>query len=104
MLQDAFRTGAYAAISYAGSVDEIRAVFEVYLEKLANVLTGNGFTVSSAVLDGSAAETLLAALEPGDLAVMTSHGHGGVKRWLLGSVADKLVRGATVPVLIARGS
>jgi hypothetical protein len=31
---------------------------------------------------------------------MTTHGRGGVRRWLLGSVADKLVRAAAAPVLL----
>jgi nucleotide-binding universal stress UspA family protein len=31
---------------------------------------------------------------------MTTHGRGGLKRWLLGSVAEKLVRHAAAPVLL----
>jgi nucleotide-binding universal stress UspA family protein len=34
-----------------------------------------------------------------DLIVMTTHGRTGVARWLLGSVAESVVRTATVPVL-----
>ena len=34
-----------------------------------------------------------------DLIVMTTHGRTGVARWLLGSVAEQVVRSATVPVL-----
>jgi len=37
-----------------------------------------------------------------DLIVMTSHGRGAVARFWLGSIADKLVRTAPVPVLLAR--
>lgn len=37
-----------------------------------------------------------------DLIVMTSHGRGGFNRAWLGSVADELVRRATVPLLIVR--
>jgi nucleotide-binding universal stress UspA family protein len=33
---------------------------------------------------------------------MTTHGAGGLKRMLVGSVADKVVRGATRPVLVVR--
>jgi nucleotide-binding universal stress UspA family protein len=33
---------------------------------------------------------------------MTTHGAGGLKRMLLGSVADKVIRGATKPVLVVR--
>ena len=34
------------------------------------------------------------------LIAMTSHGRGATARLLIGSVADKVVRGATVPVLV----
>jgi nucleotide-binding universal stress UspA family protein len=37
-----------------------------------------------------------------DLIAMSTHGAGGVSRFLLGSVADKVVRGATVPVLAVK--
>jgi nucleotide-binding universal stress UspA family protein len=37
-----------------------------------------------------------------DLIAMTTHGHGGAVRLMLGSVADKVVRGAQVPVLLYR--
>jgi nucleotide-binding universal stress UspA family protein len=40
-----------------------------------------------------------------ELIVMSARGHSGLSRWLLGSVADRVVRGATVPLLLvqARG-
>ena len=37
-----------------------------------------------------------------DLIALSTHGHGALSRLLLGSVADKVVRGATVPMLIYR--
>lgn len=50
-----------------------------------------------------AAEIIDLAQELADPAiVMTTHGRGGVGRWLYGSVADRVVRGAGVPVLLIR--
>jgi nucleotide-binding universal stress UspA family protein len=37
-----------------------------------------------------------------DLIALTTHGRGGASRVLLGSTADKIVRGATMPVLVYR--
>ena len=37
-----------------------------------------------------------------DLIVMSTRGHSGWSRWLLGSVADRVVRGATVPLLLVQ--
>jgi nucleotide-binding universal stress UspA family protein len=37
-----------------------------------------------------------------DLSVMSARGRSGLSRWLLGSVADRVVRGATVPLLLVQ--
>lgn len=37
-----------------------------------------------------------------DLIVMSTHGRSGIRRWLIGSVADRLLRTANVPVLLIR--
>ena len=58
--------------------------------------------VETAVLEGPAVAALNDALLPGDILVLTSHGRGGIGRWMLGSVADKLVRHANTPVVIVR--
>jgi len=39
-----------------------------------------------------------------DLILMTTHGRSGVKRWVLGSVADKVLRASKLPVLLVRPS
>ena len=35
-----------------------------------------------------------------ELIVIASHGRTGVERWMMGSVAERIVRGATVPVMV----
>ena len=39
-------------------------------------------------------------ISPSDLVVITSHGRSGVRRWLFGSVAEKLLRMAAGPVVL----
>jgi nucleotide-binding universal stress UspA family protein len=53
---------------------------------------------------GNPAETILyqADRREVDLIVMASHGRGGMDRWLLGSVATKVLRGSQIPVLVIR--
>lgn len=60
--------------------------------------------VRLAVRQGDAAEEITqAALEMGiDLVAMTTHGRGGLRRVLLGSVAEEVVRRGSVPVLLSR--
>ena len=41
-----------------------------------------------------------AEAEQADLIVICTRGHSGLSRWLIGSVADRVVRGAGVPVLL----
>ena len=63
-------------------------------------LNADGVEVSGAIINGSAFFAVSEAIQSGDLLVLTSHGRGGVRRWLLGSVAEKLVREADAPVLL----
>lgn len=73
-----------------------------YLTARVERLTAAEITASAVVEAGGPAAVLLDLVTPGDLLVMTTHGHGGVQRWLLGSVAEKLVREAVAPVLLVR--
>lgn len=56
--------------------------------------------VTYQLLVGDPASEILAQAEEADLILMASHGRGGLGRWLLGSVATKVARGATVPVMV----
>jgi nucleotide-binding universal stress UspA family protein len=79
-----------------------------YLEGIARTGTLAGILVETTASVGPDASTLLAAAESlhADLIVMCSHGYTGFKRWVLGSVAQKIARHSPVPVLIlqAEGS
>jgi nucleotide-binding universal stress UspA family protein len=48
------------------------------------------------------ASALLERSERGDveMIILASHGRTGVQRWMMGSVAERVVRGSTVPVMI----
>jgi nucleotide-binding universal stress UspA family protein len=77
---------------------------ETYLQKVEKQLKAEGLEISSAVLEGEIAETLIhyATENSVDLIVMTTHGRSGISRWLLGSVADRMVSHSCVPVLMVR--
>lgn len=59
-----------------------------------------GVAASKHVMLGSAVSAILDFAKMGDLIVMTSRGQGGFKRWILGSVAEKLIRDSPAPVLL----
>lgn len=60
-----------------------------------------GLPASWHVHAGPAAPTIIAACSPRDVLVITSHGQTA-SRWMLGSVAEKLIREAPVPVILLR--
>ncbi len=71
-------------------------------------LTARGIAadrVVTEVLDGSPAEKLAAytGSHDIDLIVMGAHARKGLDRLIIGSIADKTIRGATVPVLVIKG-
>lgn len=71
-----------------------------YLAGIAEPLQAQGLAVKADVLVGATVFTLLDEIRPDDLVVMTTHGRGGLERWLLGSVAEQLVRAAAGPTLL----
>jgi nucleotide-binding universal stress UspA family protein len=60
-----------------------------------------GLSVTTRVESGDAAKCIQADLESGefDLLIMGTHGRGGVKHLVLGSVAEKIVRSSKLPVI-----
>jgi nucleotide-binding universal stress UspA family protein len=75
-----------------------------YLKNTVHDLTVAGANISYDVLEGKVADSLTdyAVSNSVDLIVMASHGRSGVSRWVLGSVAERLVRHSCVPVLMVR--
>jgi nucleotide-binding universal stress UspA family protein len=73
-----------------------------YLEDVAAGIREQGISVQVAEIEGQPyLEIIRYAEEQGvDMIVLSTRGQSGFSRWLLGSVADRVVRGATVPVLL----
>ena len=77
---------------------------EAYLDRIACSPELAGVTVERAILSGPIASTLLsaAAFWQADVIALTSHGRSGIVSKTLGNVSEKVVRWATIPVLILR--
>ena len=73
-----------------------------YLDRVAVDLTNAGLKVETTIMEGAANEQIISySREHGvDLVVMSTHGHGGMRRLLLGSVTDRVIRACEVPVLV----
>ena len=99
----------YAPAAHAVGLDaqmlaQWRAEAQTYLDQVADRLRGHGQVVETRIVLGPPAITILdyAHEHAADLIAMATHGRGGVARMLLGSVADKVVRGSGTPVLLRR--
>ncbi len=72
------------------------------LRVLIKTTVGRGIQANLEVRVGSPAEEIVSAASEGkcDVIVLSTHGHGALDRLLLGSVADRVIRMATRPVLV----
>jgi nucleotide-binding universal stress UspA family protein len=91
----------YIPAEYAPSA-EVLDEMKRYLEQQAADLRRVGLTVTTYAVGGHPADTIVDYAKEihADLIAMATHGRTGAARWLMGSVADKVVHGAKVPVML----
>jgi nucleotide-binding universal stress UspA family protein len=87
-------------------VESLRGATREYLERVAAKLRDEGYSVSMQVTGGDPAEVILEVARALDinLIAMSTHGRSGVARWVMGSVAERVVQGATMPIFLVRES
>lgn len=75
---------------------------QLYLDHTATNLRNLGIETIVELTTGSAHEHVIdyAKQHSVDLIIMSTHGHGGLKRMLLGSTTDRVIRSGEVPVLV----
>jgi nucleotide-binding universal stress UspA family protein len=97
--------GMLADSAHGAELEMLVADAEAYLESVAAVLRSRGLAVETQVV--VELQTAVGILEFArekavDLIAMATHGRTGFSRLVLGSVADKVLRGTTAPVLLYR--
>jgi len=97
----------YAYIDYEALQEAVRSTGERTLAQAAEKARPSGITAETALLDkpGERVASVIdneAVSWKADLIVIGTHGRSGLSRLLLGSVAEGVVRGASVPVLLVR--
>ncbi|RPH99758.1 MAG: universal stress protein, partial [Zetaproteobacteria bacterium] len=92
--------GADPVAAQVRAVDEA----EAYLLRVERDLVARGLPVVRAVRYGRPAEEILDHARVGgvSLIAMSTHGRTGIRRWVLGSVAEQVARRSPVPVLLWR--
>jgi nucleotide-binding universal stress UspA family protein len=91
---------AFDAEIYDETLATLRTEATSWLTEASEKLREAGIEASWEILDGSPYAAITDALKAGDVVVMASHGRGGVRRMLLGSVAEKLIREGKAPVML----
>ncbi|MBW2513407.1 MAG: universal stress protein [Deltaproteobacteria bacterium] len=86
--------------------EQVRVVKEAqaYLENIKEALSVKKIDIELHTPYGNPADKILEVCRRHDidLIAMSTHGRSGIGRWLLGSVAEKVVRHSEVPVLLLR--
>lgn len=85
-------------------VRQLEADTSSYMADIQTKTQGMGLKTSTMVREGPIAETILDVAKEihADMIAMSTHGRSGMRRWLMGSVADRVVNHSTIPVMLIR--
>jgi len=87
-----------------GIIKAMNNTAENYLSGIAEDLKNKGIPTKSKVMEGDPANTIVeeAKKHQDCIIAMSTHGRSGIARWILGSVADKVLHEATIPIWLVR--
>lgn len=85
-------------------IRDMEAETKTYLDAVCNRVEQEGIKTSYLIREGSVAESILEVADAmeADMIAMSTHGRSGLKRWVMGSIADRVVRHSPIPVLLIR--
>lgn len=83
-------------------IEETEVETEDYLEKEEARLAHEGSKVTHIMREGPIPEMILKVADEvhADVIAMSTHGRSGIQRWLIGSVADRVVQHSHIPVML----
>ena len=83
-------------------IEDAERETEAYLKTEVEKLTEEGTKVTSVMREGPIPEMILMVADEvhADVIAMSTHGRSGIQRWLMGSVADRVVHHAHIPVML----
>ena len=100
---------AYSLIDHSMLQEAMRSTGERALAQAAEKVRKAGLEAETALIDAST-ESISSVIDSdamnwkADLIVIGTHGRSGLSRFLLGSIAEDVVRAAPVPVLLVRSA
>ena len=104
VIEEAPPPGVSRALTSDGLPNETRRALERDLRRVLTARRASDVKVEISLRNGNVVQEILAQAKTSrpDLMVIGSHGRGGIQRLVLGSVAEKVLRLATCPVLTVR--
>jgi len=97
----AFTSAPAVAPAALPTTDESADEMKTYLNRIAGVIESAGMVPVIEVMHGNVTEAISSAAAQGaDVIVMATHGRGGLRRLIFGSVTDEVIRAVEIPVLI----
>jgi nucleotide-binding universal stress UspA family protein len=96
---------ASAPVSYSDEeLALIKSRVTGYLERTGESMRQRGLVIKTMVATGNAADEILKAADDikADLIAMSTHGRSGLRRLAFGSITDRVIRGANMPMLLVR--
>jgi nucleotide-binding universal stress UspA family protein len=85
-------------------IQNMRVEADQYLEKVQGEFSGTKAVVACEVKAGNAAQEIIKSCDENgiQLVAMSSHGHSGIERWILGSVSYKVLHSGKTPLLLVK--
>jgi len=96
-------TDQIALAGQEGQIQQMREAMKQYLIGVRSELRAEDIQVRTQVIEGMSVANIICDYindEGVDLVVISTHGRGGIRRFLFGSVASKIMECARVPVLL----
>ncbi len=88
---------------HSGEAEDAQRYLEAARDRFSKSLDGRECAVETTVLHGKPAEQIVErARSDIDVVIMATHGRTGAERWAYGSVADGVLRGLQIPLLLVR--
>ncbi|VVB92477.1 Universal stress protein [uncultured archaeon] len=99
-----FGPKSYISPDVSGLMAFLRHEGETAIQYVEDIAKNEGLDIKKWIVQGHPAEEImkLAEEQSVDLIVMGTLGRSGIEKFLLGSVADKVIRSSKIPVLIVR--
>jgi nucleotide-binding universal stress UspA family protein len=95
---------AFSAVDLERINSENKAAAVSYISQLISTIKYDNVNIKGEILTGKPAESIAeyATRNEIELIIIATHGRSGVSRWVWGSVADRILRSACVPILMIR--